>query len=56
MITNDRLIGKTAVLALLYAGFMCAAPTVTQAQFAGGNITGAARGDSGSPMPESKSL
>src|SRR6202521_6065860 len=30
---------------------MCAAPTVTQAQFAGGNITGIARGDSGSPMP-----
>ena len=51
MITGDRLIGRTAVLALLYVVFMCAAPTVTQAQFAGGNITGIARGDSDSPMP-----
>src|SRR6202171_5297548 len=51
MITGDRLIGRTAVLALLYPVFMCAAPTVTQAQFAGGNITGIARGDSDSPMP-----
>ena len=51
MITGDRLIRRTTVLVLLYAVFMCAAPTVTQAQFAGGNITGTARGDSGSPMP-----
>jgi Carboxypeptidase regulatory-like domain/TonB-dependent Receptor Plug Domain len=51
MITGDKLIGRTAVLSLLYAVFMCAAPTVTQAQFAGGNITGTARGDSGFPMP-----
>jgi hypothetical protein len=51
MITGDGLIGRTAVLAVLYAVIICAAPTVTQAQFAGGKIIGAARGDSGSPMP-----
>jgi len=51
MITGDGLIGRTAVLALLYAVIICAAPTVTQAQFAGGNITGIAGGDSGSLMP-----
>ena len=51
MITGDRLIGRTAALTLLYAVFLCAAPTVTQAQIDGGNITGIAGGDSGSPMP-----
>src|SRR6202165_2068864 len=40
-----------AILASLYAAFMCAAPVVTQAQVAGGSITGTARGDSGSAMP-----
>src|SRR5882762_8708531 len=32
MITGDGLIGRTAVLALLYAVIICAAPAVTQAQ------------------------
>jgi hypothetical protein len=40
-----------AILASLCAVFMCALPAVTQAQVAGGSITGTARGDSGSPMP-----
>src|SRR3977135_3142799 len=40
-----------AILASLCAVFMCAAPAVTQAQVAGGSITGTARGDSGSQMP-----
>ena len=30
MITGDGLIGRTAVLAVLYAVIICAAPTVTQ--------------------------
>src|SRR5258706_7924597 len=40
-----------AILASLYAVFMCAVPAVTCAQVAGGSITGTARGDSGSAMP-----
>src|SRR3981081_2240365 len=40
-----------AIFASLYAAFMCAATVVTQAQVAGGSITGTARGDSGSAMP-----
>src|SRR5258706_8126638 len=39
-----------AILASLYV-LMCAVPAVTQAQVAGGSITGTARGDSGAPMP-----
>src|SRR5258708_39586135 len=39
-----------AILASLYV-LMCAVPAVTQAQVAGGSITGTARGDSGSAMP-----
>jgi hypothetical protein len=40
-----------AIFASLYVAFMCAAPVVTQAQVAGGSITGTARGGSGSAMP-----
>ena len=39
------------ILASLCAVFTCAVPAVTQAQVAGGSITGTARVDSGSPMP-----
>src|SRR5258708_20542136 len=39
-----------AILARLYV-IMCAVRAVTQAQVAGGSITGTARGDSGSAMP-----
>jgi len=42
---------EAAILATLYAAFMCAGPLVTQAQVAGGSITGTARGDSGSVVP-----
>src|ERR1700674_729610 len=41
---------SAAIRISLYAVFMCAAPVVTQAQVAGGSITGTARGDSGSAM------
>src|ERR1700726_399712 len=39
-----------AILVLLCALFMCAPTAVTQAQVAGGGITGSVRGDSGSAM------
>src|SRR6202521_2158639 len=42
---------SAAIRISLYAVFMCAAPVVTQAQVAGGSITGTARGDSGSALP-----
>src|SRR6266853_4174222 len=42
---------RVAILASLYAVFMCAVPEVTQSQVAGGNITVTARGDSGSARP-----
>ncbi|MEY2414564.1 MAG: hypothetical protein QOD84_3170 [Acidobacteriaceae bacterium] len=40
-----------AILASICAVFVFAVPAATQAQVAGGSITGTARGDSGSPMP-----